>query len=55
MSSHNAGTVLYTDIIIPIVGFVLWAGSYLTRERSALIGGTGERAADQSHAETRSA
>ncbi|HPU12461.1 MAG TPA: hypothetical protein PLQ19_01560 [Aeromicrobium sp.] len=31
MSSHNAGTVLYTDIFIPIIGFVLWGASYLTR------------------------
>lgn len=32
-SSHNAGTVLYTDIIIPIVGFVLWFAAFATRRR----------------------
>lgn len=34
LASHNAGTVLYTDILIPIVGFALWTASYVTRERS---------------------
>lgn len=33
MSSHNAGVVLYTDIIVPIIGFGLWAASFATRER----------------------
>lgn len=36
-SSHNAGTVLYTDILIPVLGFALWTGTRLTRtERSPL-------------------
>lgn len=30
-SSHNAGTVLYTDILVPILGFALWTGTRLTR------------------------
>ena len=34
MASHNAGTVLYTDIIIPVIGFALWAASYATRDRA---------------------
>ncbi len=34
-SSHNAGTVLYTDIIIPIVGFALWFAALATRRRGA--------------------
>ena len=33
MASHNAGTVLYTDILVPVVGFALWIASYATRER----------------------
>lgn len=33
MASHNAGTVLYTDILIPILGFVLWGFAYATRDR----------------------
>ena len=32
-SSHNAGTVLYTDIIIPVLGFAIWAGCRLTRPK----------------------
>lgn len=33
MASHNAGTVLYTDILVPVIGFVLWGLSYATRDR----------------------
>lgn len=35
MASHNAGTVLYTDILIPIIGFTLWIGAWATRDRDA--------------------
>lgn len=35
MASHNAGTVLYTDLLIPIIGFGLWIASYMTRDRGA--------------------
>ncbi len=33
MSAHNAGTVLYTDILIPVIGFALWIGCFATRAR----------------------
>lgn len=36
MASHNAGTVLYTDILIPIIGLALWIGAWVTRDRDAL-------------------
>ena len=36
LASHNAGTVLYTDIFIPILGLALWILSYLTRAREVL-------------------
>jgi len=35
MSSNNAGTVLYTDILIPVVGFALWIAAFVTRDRDA--------------------
>ncbi len=34
MAPNNAGLVLYTDILIPIIGFALWAGAYATRDRA---------------------
>ena len=34
-SSHNAGTVLYTDIIIPVVGFALWFAALAARRSGA--------------------
>lgn len=35
-SSHNAGTVLYTDIFVPVLGFALWIATRLPRkERSS--------------------
>ena len=34
MSSHNAGTVLYTDLLIPAVGFALWGAVVATRRRA---------------------
>jgi len=33
MSSHNAGLILYSDIITPIIGFALWGCAYATRDR----------------------
>ncbi len=42
MASHNAGTVLYTDLLIPVIGFGLWTASYITRDKgvdSVLLAG----------------
>lgn len=36
MASNNAGTVLYTDIMIPLIGLALWVLSYVTRDRRPL-------------------
>ncbi len=33
MAPNNAGVILYTDILIPVIGFALWAGAYATRSR----------------------
>lgn len=33
MAPNNAGVILYTDIFIPVIGFVLWALAFTTRER----------------------
>ncbi|MGB4779516.1 DUF6790 family protein [Microbacterium sp.] len=30
---NNAGVILYTDLLIPVIGFALWAFTYATRER----------------------
>lgn len=37
MSPDNAGVVLYTDIFVPIVGFVLWGIAYKTRVRTTTV------------------
>ncbi|MFT4088641.1 MAG: hypothetical protein QM658_16095 [Gordonia sp. (in: high G+C Gram-positive bacteria)] len=37
MSPDNAGVVLYTDIFVPVVGFVLWGIAYVTRTRVATV------------------
>lgn len=34
LSSHNAGVVLYTDIVIPIIGFALWGAMVRSRPRT---------------------
>jgi len=33
MAPNNAGVILYTDILIPIIGIVLLLGAYLTRPK----------------------
>lgn len=33
MAPNNAGVILYTDILIPIIGVVLLVGAYLTRPK----------------------
>ncbi len=33
MSTHNAGVVLYTDLIVPALGFALWGFTWATRVR----------------------
>lgn len=34
LAPNNAGVILYTDILIPILGLVLWALAFTTRERT---------------------
>lgn len=35
LAPNNAGVILYTDILIPVIGFALWACAYASRNRSA--------------------
>ncbi|MBS1673841.1 MAG: hypothetical protein JSS74_07740 [Actinobacteria bacterium] len=35
LAPNNAGPVLYTDILIPIIGFALWTAAYVARRRQA--------------------
>lgn len=30
----NAGLIVYTDILIPVIGFALWIAAYVTRNRT---------------------
>lgn len=55
MASHNAGTVLYTDIIVPVIGFALWWASYATRGRVPDTGTQSPVAAAQSSVTTAAA
>lgn len=41
MSSHNAGVVLYTDLIVPALGFALWGFSWATRPRRGVLRSSG--------------
>lgn len=31
---NNAGIILYTDLLVPVIGFVLWGAAYATRDRT---------------------